>query len=591
MKINIYGSLINLNHPQHYFHWSFFSISIANLIIILLMVVIFGLAVILPFPKSKPSKNEINDEPQLDFNKYSSKPDDMLIKKVRSFLLSKLPPSKLLPDNQPSYVASWIYVFGVATIAALGMVIVSGMVLAIGGVSWWHQSTLGHFFNSIHLWGVELFMAFMVIHLWGKFWMAAWRGKRALTWMTGVAAFAVSILECFTGYLSQQNFDSQWIATNGKDAINSTGLGAFFNLMNFGQMITWHIVIIPLLLVTVVALHIILVRVRGVSHPIQKAKSKAAKKVLKAAEAAEWRGPTKKYDILKEGIIATIIVLILVLSFATLLSSPDQPPVTVATWAKLAPADFMATTASELAGTSESANYGPPYNNGHAEVQKLGGISWQMLAGVHQRIDPAKTFVLTPLKSVSPGNSKLQLALSEYTRANPGLQKYWATTYLQAVKKVSFKGGLPIVPKANDGPVPIMVNNELALAKSGAIDTDLLAQRPFYGTNYTKPLLFIEDGNYFSNIAKSEHLTSNQWGVMNESGSYPGQPWLWLYTLWYQIPAFSSSINVDLIAVYLTGAATLLLLLVPFIPGIRDIPRLIPIHRLIWRQWYRSKNT
>lgn len=591
MKINIYGSLINLNHPQHYFHWSFFSISIANLIIILLMVVIFGLAVILPFPKSKPSKNEINDEPQLDFNKYSSKPDDMLIKKVRSFLLSKLPPNKLLPDNQPSYVASWIYVFGVATIAALGMVIVSGMVLAIGGVSWWHQSTLGHFFNSIHLWGVELFMAFMVIHLWGKFWMAAWRGKRALTWMTGVAAFAVSILECFTGYLSQQNFDSQWIATNGKDAINSTGLGAFFNLMNFGQMITWHIVIIPLLLVTVVALHIILVRVRGVSHPIQKAKSKAAKKVLKAAEAAEWRGPTKKYDILKEGIIATIIVLILVLSFATLLSSPDQPPVTVATWAKLAPADFMATTASELAGTSESANYGPPYNNGHAEVQKLGGISWQMLAGVHQRIDPAKTFVLTPLKSVSPGNSKLQLALSEYTRANPGLQKYWATTYLQAVKKVSFKGGLPIVPKANDGPVPIMVNNELALAKSGAIDTDLLAQRPFYGTNYTKPLLFIEDGNYFSNIAKSEHLTSNQWGVMNESGSYPGQPWLWLYTLWYQIPAFSSSINVDLIAVYLTGAATLLLLLVPFIPGIRDIPRLIPIHRLIWRQWYRSKNT
>jgi hypothetical protein len=591
MKINIYGSLINLNHPQHYFHWSFFSISIANLIIILLMVVIFGLAVILPFPKSKPSKNEINDEPQLDFNKYSSKPDDMLIKKVRSFLLSKLPPNKLLPDNQPSYVASWIYVFGVATIAALGMVIVSGMVLAIGGVSWWHQSTLGHFFNSIHLWGVELFMAFMVIHLWGKFWMAAWRGKRALTWMTGVAAFAVSILECFTGYLSQQNFDSQWIATNGKDAINSTGLGAFFNLMNFGQMITWHIVIIPLLLVTVVALHIILVRVRGVSHPIQKAKSKAAKKVLKAAEAAEWRGPTKKYDILKEGIIATIIVLILVLSFATLLSSPDQPPVTVATWAKLAPADFMATTASELAGTSESANYGPPYNNGHAEVQKLGGISWQMLAGVHQGIDPAKTFVLTPLKSVSPGNSKLQLALSEYTRANPGLQKYWATTYLQAVKKVSFKGGLPIVPKANDGPVPIMVNNELALAKSGAIDTDLLAQRPFYGTNYTKPLLFIEDGNYFSNIAKSEHLTSNQWGVMNESGSYPGQPWLWLYTLWYQIPAFSSSINVDLIAVYLTGAATLLLLLVPFIPGIRDIPRLIPIHRLIWRQWYRSKNT
>jgi hypothetical protein len=35
----------------------------------------------------------------------------------------------------------------------------------------------------------------------------------------------------------------------------------------------------------------------------------------------------------------------------------------------------------------------------------------------------------------------------------------------------------------------------------------------------------------------------------------------------------------------MTGAATLLLLLIPFIPGLRDIPRWIPLHRLIWRNW------
>ena len=34
------------------------------------------------------------------------------------------------------------------------------------------------------------------------------------------------------------------------------------------------------------------------------------------------------------------------------------------------------------------------------------------------------------------------------------------------------------------------------------------------------------------------NLTGEQWGVMNETGSYPGQPWLWLYTLWYQVPGF-----------------------------------------------------
>jgi hypothetical protein len=40
-----------------------------------------------------------------------------------------------------------------------------------------------------------------------------------------------------------------------------------------------------------------------------------------------------------------------------------------------------------------------------------------------------------------------------------------------------------------------------------------------------------------------------------------------------------------MIAVYLTGLATILLLLIPFIPGLRDIPRWIPVHRLIWRKW------
>jgi hypothetical protein len=74
---------------------------------------------------------------------------------------------------------------------------------------------------------------------------------------------------------------------------------------------------------------------------------------------------------------------------------------------------------------------------------------------------------------------------------------------------------------------------------------------------------------------------------MNETGSYPGQPWLWLYTLWYQVPGWTNSANIDMIAVYMTGAGwTILLLCVPFIPGptpLRDIPRLIPVHRLIWR--------
>ena len=128
-----------------------------------------------------------------------------------------------------------------------------------------------------------------------------------------------------------------------------------------------------------------------------------------------------------------------------------------------------------------------------------------------------------------------------------------------------------------------MMAGELAMARSGSLDTDLLAQNQFYGTNFTKPLLFIADGGYYAQQASNMHLTGDQWGVMNETGSYPGQPWLWLYQMWYHVAPFKNSSSVDVWAVYLTGLATVLLLAIPFIPGLRDIPRFIPVHRLIWR--------
>ncbi|HEY4963604.1 MAG TPA: cytochrome b N-terminal domain-containing protein [Candidatus Saccharimonadales bacterium] len=579
-----FASLFNLNNPGHYLHWSIFTVSVANLIIIAVMALIFGLALILPFPKAKKEDLETSTPEPAPPQLSDAKDSKMWTAKLRNYWLKVLPPEKLLPDRQPAYVASWIYVFGVATLAALGMVILSGFALSIGGPDWWHTTAAGHFFNSIHLWSVELFLAFMVIHLWGKFWMAAWRGNRKLTWMTGVVAFLASIIECFTGYLSQQNFDAQWIATNGKDAINVSGLGAFFNLLNLGQMLMWHIVLIPLVLVALIGAHILLVRKRGVVHPIQKRqKDKALRKAARAAEAMEWRGPTRRYDILKEGTIASLIVFVLVLGLAALLSSPNEPPVTVSSWAKVAPADFMGTAASELAGTSETAQYGPPYNHQSGSVQKV-GISWQLLAGVRQPIDAAQDFVISPLIKVAPTDPALQKALATYNSASLEQQQTWNQAYADAVTKVTFVNGIPKLPKADYGPVDVLVSKELILAQSGAVDADLLAQQPFYGSNYTKPLLFIEDGNYFSSLAQSQHLTGAQWGVMNETGSYPGQPWLWLYTLWYQVPSFSSSANVDIIAIYMTGLATLLLLLVPFIPGLRDIPRVIPLHKLVWRK-------
>jgi ubiquinol-cytochrome c reductase cytochrome b subunit len=191
-----------------------------------------------------------------------------LTTRLRIRLQHLVPPGQALPDRQPAYVSSWIYVFGVASLAAFLVILASGGVLALGGAVWWHTTSVGRFFNSLHLWSVELFFAVMVIHLWGKFWMAAWRGGRAWTWMTGVLLFLASIGTAFTGYLSQTNFDSQWISTQAKDGLNSVGIGAWFNVLNPSQMLLWHVVLLPFVVGVITVVHVVLVRRHGVVPPI-----------------------------------------------------------------------------------------------------------------------------------------------------------------------------------------------------------------------------------------------------------------------------------------------------------------------------------
>jgi quinol-cytochrome oxidoreductase complex cytochrome b subunit len=193
---------------------------------------------------------------------------EMWTAKLRNKWQKNLPIEKLLPDEQPAYVASWIYTFGVLTLGALASIIATGVVLAFEGPAWYHVSHIGKFFNSMHFWSVQLFFVFMVIHLWGKFWMAAWRGNRTATWMTGAVAFVASIATAFTGYLVQTNFDSQWISFEAKDGFNSMGVGAWFNVTNLGQMLLLHVAFLPLILGAITVVHVLMVRKRGVVPPI-----------------------------------------------------------------------------------------------------------------------------------------------------------------------------------------------------------------------------------------------------------------------------------------------------------------------------------
>jgi hypothetical protein len=291
--------------------------------------------------------------------------------------------------------------------------------------------------------------------------------------------------------------------------------------------------------------------------------------------------PTRPYDLVKEFVLALVAVSLLTIGLAAAFSSPDETAITMRSWAQAAPDDVVATATAELAGTSASATYGPPYNS-NAEGQKLLGIPTQRLGGVRIPVDSA-ALVLGPLALVS-GDPPLRAARARWNAAPTARRTGWASRYADALAQ---SGGGP-APLAGYGPVPLLTGRFLTLARSGGLEGSLTSSGTFYGSDQTRPLLLLSDGAYLEDTARAQRLGGDQWGMMNETGNFPGQPWMWLYTFWYQVKPFSTSDNADAQVWGLMLVLTAGLMFLPLIPGLRSIPRWIPVHRLVWRRYYRA---
>jgi hypothetical protein len=304
-------------------------------------------------------------------------------------------------------------------------------------------------------------------------------------------------------------------------------------------------------------------------------------------DAPAYAGPYRSYDIIKEGVLALLAVAILTVGLAALFGSPDERALTIKNWATANPADFVQTAATELNGTSGVAGYGPPYNNTPGVAQKLGPFALPDVLGARIPLVTANAFVLNPLRS-QPGPQALDRALATYVAAPRAQQLRWATNYANNAGDVKIVKGTIVMPRGAYGPVATLMRFETQIARSGALDQALISGSGFYTTDYTKPELFLADGQWFGDIGAAQHLGGDQWGMMNETNSYPGQAWLWLYTLLYQVPPFSTSWagNADALVWFTMIVLTALLALIPFIPGLRSIPRWTRVYRLIWRHHY-----
>jgi hypothetical protein len=308
-------------------------------------------------------------------------------------------------------------------------------------------------------------------------------------------------------------------------------------------------------------------------------------------DAKTWSGKLREYDIIKEGVIALVVVAILVATLSLLFGSPDEKTLTFRGWAQSNSENFYATTVQELAGTSGSATYGRPYN-ANGDGLNIGLLFLQKWAGVTHRVTPANDFVIKPLTlEVQP--AEVSAALKTWKSSSSEQQNKWATNLDTAIGKA--EGKIASVPAGDYGPVPALAKGLTDMAKAGVLDAALLSQGGFFQTDSTKQILFFGDGAYLDDAGTAANLQGDTWGMMNETGRYPGQAWLWLYSFWYQIPPFNNGnshplgANADAYIMLIMGGLSLGLIFLPLIPGVRSLPIRIPIHRAIWRSYYQSE--
>lgn len=136
----------------------------------------------------------------------------------------------------------------------------------------------GWLIRSVHAWGANLMIFTLFLHLFSTVLLKAYRPPRELTWMSGVALFAVALGLGFTGYLLPWN-ELAFFATRvgtGMPAV-IPGVGPFLErLLRGGEDVTGatltrfyalHVSILPGAAMLLIGLHVLLVQRHGMSVP------------------------------------------------------------------------------------------------------------------------------------------------------------------------------------------------------------------------------------------------------------------------------------------------------------------------------------
>ncbi len=231
--------------------------------------------------------------------------------------------------------ASWIYIFGSITLFFFLLQMVTGMFLSI----YYSPSTehayvsiqyimdeveFGSFIRGLHHWGASGMMVAIGLHMLQVFLYGAYKKPRELLWVVGVVLLILTLAFGFSGYLLPWDQRAYWATQVGINMVGTLPVigdvlirvirgGQNLGAMTLTRFFALHTLFLPWLLMTLVVLHLFILRRVGPAGPWDEAR------------AARTREPFWPKQVAMDA-VAIGVVFALIASLALLVPAPLSDP-------------------------------------------------------------------------------------------------------------------------------------------------------------------------------------------------------------------------------------------------------------------------
>jgi len=136
----------------------------------------------------------------------------------------------------------------------------------------------GWLIRSIHSWSANLMVFFAFVHLATVFFTRAYRKPREMTWISGCLLLFLTLGFGFSGYLLPWNQLAYFATRVGTDVSGTVPVvgewilrflrgGDHVSGGTLSRFYGWHVAILPAITSLLIALHVILVQIQGMSVP------------------------------------------------------------------------------------------------------------------------------------------------------------------------------------------------------------------------------------------------------------------------------------------------------------------------------------